>query len=249
MRPIVFSSMAILIGLYVSACKITTPVSSNLRSSVVTSYASECGSAQTSTNLTAYMYLRYGFSEIKGLCRGFFDGITEENRKARFSRRAIDAGQLAALTAMNATFASAKAISLVSAGIVLADSLIQDFVEIYAFSPYASQIEVLTKQAMDDYERVALTGSTGWQADPTRNRDNFCLADIYVKDFASLCSISAIQAKMDGLANKPATVVQKDVAVVIQGVAASPNAVIYSSPVPGAPSSSTPIPSTNYVVR
>ncbi|MBC7578483.1 MAG: hypothetical protein H7312_14145 [Tardiphaga sp.] len=243
---------------------ISTPVNSNIAPGVLTQNARNCGkyasgpssyAAYASADLSPYMYLRYGFSEVKGLCRAFFDGITEENRKARFSRRALDSSALFATAALNATFASAKAISLTSAGIILADSIIQDFVEVYAFSPYASQVEGLTKQAMDDYEKTTITGSVGWQADAARSQDNYCLADIFIKDFASLCSLSAIQAKMDGLANRPADAVPKTKETVIvtgaarfaPAVAPVPNLVI-NTPVPGA-INATPLPTTNYEIK
>jgi len=126
---------------------------------------------------------------------------------------------------------------------------------VYTFSPYASQIEALTKQAMDDYEKTIITNSSGWQAADMKSRDNYCLADIYIKEFASLCSLSSIQAKMDGLATKPAIVVAKtNETIVIKGAAAPVAAVaapvvFVATPIPGAPLTTTPLPTTNYEVK
>lgn len=196
--------------------------------------------------ISARVALEMAFSEVRNKCEVFFDGITEQNRRGRYSRRALGDAALFTTALMTATTASAKAIGITAAGVILADQLIQDFAEVYGFQPYTYKIRELVQETMDDFRAASLSEQTFADGN---SRDAYCIAYVRVRDYASLCTITSIQSRFDQLVASDASARPKQVVVAgaggnVGGFGVSARTLSSARPANRAVS----FPSTTYVV-
>lgn len=142
-------------------------------------------------------YMELGFTKIDIACRAMFDKLTMLTQETRISRTALASGNLAALGVLSATSASVKAVTITSLGVTLVDQIIQQFAATYAYSPYLYKIQELIQNSMADYKFKSRTAIATDALMAGQRGDAYCRAYTYIVDYASLCTLSALQQRFD----------------------------------------------------
>jgi hypothetical protein len=143
--------------------------------------------------------MEVGFAKVQAACEGFFVEATRAQQNALATNRSLDLGLVATSAIVNATnpaAAAAKAITITTAGVVLSKALIDEYTKIYAFNTHLYKVRELTTTSMEDYMRKA-------RATPPTN---YCLAYTYVQKLATLCSLAALKANLDGQVALPSRI-------------------------------------------
>jgi hypothetical protein len=92
--------------------------------------------------------------------------------------------------------AAAKVITITQAGVTLAEAIINDYVNVYAFNTYLYKVRTLVQSSMADYVKQARSTPPA----------NYCIAYSYISDLASLCSLAAMKAMLDQQVALPSNV-------------------------------------------
>jgi hypothetical protein len=135
--------------------------------------------------------MEVGFAKVQASCEAFFVDATRAQQNALAADRSLDLGLVGATAIINATnpaAAAAKAITITAAGIVLSKGLIDEYTKIYAFNTHLYKVREITTKTMEDYIIRS-------RASPPRN---YCLAYTYVQKLATLCTLAALKANLDG---------------------------------------------------
>jgi uncharacterized protein YceK len=165
---------------------------------VVAAVVQDCDGSpgQNTRPLTA---MEVGFSKVLAACEGFFVEATRAQQNALATDRTLDLGLVAAVALINQTNPVAnalKAVTITTAGVVLAKGLVDEYTKIYAFNTHLYKVRELTYKTMEDYMANAR------KAPP----ENFCMAYTYVQKLATLCSLAALKANLDSQVAAPSVI-------------------------------------------
>ena len=203
---------------------------------VIVASVQQCGAPEPVDPIT---FMEVGFTKVKAACEVFFVNATKVQQNALAANTALNAGQLGATAILNATSSAsavAKAITITQAGVVLAEALINDYVNVYTFNTYLYKVRQLVQSTMADYAKKA-------RATPPAN---YCIAYSYVSDFASLCSLASMKALLDEQVALPSNVDNTKGAS--RGAGAKGGAPTLSRLAPRAPTPYSAAPSPSYSV-
>lgn len=134
--------------------------------------------------------MEVGFTKVKSACEVFFVNATKVQQNALAANTALNAGLAGTTSIVNATAsasAAAKAITITQAGVILAEAIITDYMNVYTFNTYLYKVRHLVQSAMADYIKNA-------RATPPAN---YCIAYSYISDLATLCSLASMKALLD----------------------------------------------------
>jgi hypothetical protein len=167
---------------------------------VVASVVRDC-SRSPGLNVSASTAMEVGFAKVQAACEGFFVQATRAQQDALAANRSLDLGLVAATAIINATNPAAnaaKAITITQAGVVLSKALLDEYSKIYTFNTHLYKVRELTTRSMEDYiARSRL-------APPPP--DNHCLAYTYVQKLATMCTLAALRANLDGQVALPSNI-------------------------------------------
>lgn len=217
----------------VAGCSSLAAVSPVVDDQVIVATVQQCGAPEPVDPIT---FMEVGFTKVKAACEVFFVNATKVQQNALAANTALNAGQVGATAILNATAsasAAAKAITITQAGVVLAEALITDYVNVYTFNTYLYKVRQLVQSTMADYAKKARV------APPA----NYCIAYSYVSDFASLCSLASMKALLDEQVALPSNVNNTQSASTGAAKGGGPRALFRAAPGAPAPYGAAPSPS------
>ena len=158
----------------------------------ITAFTNECG-AGGNGGISAQDYVLAGYAYVDRACGRFFDAITMLNKEIRFSRRSLGQANLAANAILQAASVAGRTVNIVATGITLTDQVLGNVVEEFAFAPYTFRLKNWVESSSAQHriatepQRMQLRSDVG----------GYCTAYGLVRAYASLCSISTMQAWVD----------------------------------------------------
>lgn len=172
-----------------AGCSSLYGVSPDVSYEVLVAATRQCDTPPSHYDSPANMMIR-GYADVRAACEVFFVEATKAQERALFGSKALDAGLVGTAAILNATAspeAALKAITITTAGVVLAKELINQYSTIHTFGTHLYKVRQLVLTSMDDYA--------------TRNDRpvpaNYCKAYQHVVNYASLCSLAAMKSMLD----------------------------------------------------
>jgi hypothetical protein len=203
MRFIFMKTRALLCSFALSGCASLAAVSPTVNNDDIIATAQMC-EAPPNVTINPATFMDIGFTKLDMACRAYFDRLTDITQQTRISRKALGSGNIAALAVMNATNVAAPAITITAAGVLLADQIISEFAETYAYTPYLFKIRQLVADSMSDFKTRSRAAAAAENMS-FMSSDNYCKAYQYIVDYASLCTVSSIQLLFDQQIAMPST--------------------------------------------
>lgn len=135
--------------------------------------------------------MRVGFRKVALACESFFVDATIAQKHALAGNKTLDAGLIGTAAIVNATVSPAsaalKALTITTAGVVLAKELINQYTAIYSFGTHLYKVRELVDRAM------AIKINEAEDLPPT----NYCQAYNSVVIVARQCTLASMQALLD----------------------------------------------------
>ncbi|WP_202350288.1 hypothetical protein [Mesorhizobium sp. 113-1-2] len=129
--------------------------------------------------------------EVDGACAAFFDNIAQLRQGSNFGHDILQMALPASNGAFAAAKASARVIATWTAGISVTDAAVQAFARDYAYSQSLFQIKTAVETSMRNSQTALLAPLS---STPDDNIDAYAAADFGLRQYASYCSISSIEA-------------------------------------------------------